>query len=696
MSNVQKSFNTMGLTVILTNVTAAVIEAEKKAKSSGDIQTLDVLRPGLRQDIYIGKIMVIPPAVMDHADKVPLPLFKGAILSLFNGEDASYYEQHRLAESEFDELKDKHFSAFKDKVFKEDSKYKCLVMFLPAFANPSDYKGFKFTKEESELQQLIRHLVFGAYFNPSLSALYDILEESAITLDVKNIEHDHFGPTFDLMSAENAYPILGKSASAKKPFLRFAKENIDGIKRELLTPEEQAIIDTLSSKIVENITNESTPKTSSVNPPAGKCEGCGGDVVDSELLCESCKPKLVVSDEEDDEVERLAQEVAPEAENMVSDIYLGSDEDSMGLIEDIDSTTLDEANEEAIYEVMALKSVPYALAERVAERVKELLAENVGGQVQNESGYTGEDFDMDSLEDNALPPELQEELDAFDEPDLLEPLNKDSHVKYSFIDFFSECKRCGAVTPMVAEGEEAICDKCLDTPEDKIVKTEAKIAATEEKKTEYVEPDRKDDPTDGGLSARPDYGKEKKFPSFKGDEREEAHVKKGGLKNFRRLLRAKQVKKSNDDALARHIYWKCFENKDNVTMTNIKNVIGDVSFAELQSALMLLWKKSLVTPADKFNTWTKVGPETEKNTFTGKWPWNIHQAGRELKVLDRQGPYVIMSLRNDYLALENGEGEWTKDITLATRFYDEDEADDADQACFGHPIRPRRLSRSSQ
>jgi len=147
MGNVQKSFTTKGLGVILSNVTAAVIEAEKLAKSSKEIQTLDILRPGLRQDIYIGKVLVVPPAVMDNQEKVPLPLFKGAILNLFDAEAASAYDSHRLAESEFDQLTNKDFVEFKDKVFKdEDGKYTCIVMFLPAWANPRDFIGFKFEK----------------------------------------------------------------------------------------------------------------------------------------------------------------------------------------------------------------------------------------------------------------------------------------------------------------------------------------------------------------------------------------------------------------------------------------------------------------------------------------------------------------------------------------------------------------------
>ena len=89
-SKVEKSFSTLGLADgILDGVLSCLIEAEKKAKSSREIQTIDVSRRGLRQDIYVGKVMVIPPAIMDEPDKIPDPLLKGAVLKLFNGEEAA-------------------------------------------------------------------------------------------------------------------------------------------------------------------------------------------------------------------------------------------------------------------------------------------------------------------------------------------------------------------------------------------------------------------------------------------------------------------------------------------------------------------------------------------------------------------------------------------------------------------------------
>ena len=587
MGNVQKSFTTMGLGVILSNVTAAVIEAEKKAKSSKEIQTLDILRPGQRQDIYIGKVMVIPPSVMDDPQKVPLPLFRGALINLFDSEEAAAYDSHRLAESEFDQLSNKDFATFKDKVFKEgNDKYSCIVMFLPAWANPRDYVGFRFEKDAIKLEQLVRHLIFGAYFNPSLSSLFDTLEETESKLDVKSLQHDHFGPVFDLMNVSNTYPILGKVekiASTKKPFIRFAKEELDAIKEELISPEETALFEQLSKDITSKV------RVASLNV----CEGCGAAVEgeDGDLLCEECKSKEKISleDTTDSSVEVLAQEVAAEAKDMVNDTYLSSSEDAMGLIENVDEGNYTESTEAAIYEVMALKSIPYDLAEAVAERAKEIINVESGSGMHDNLGA---EVDIESLADDSLPPDLQAELDAIDEKNGWEKPIVSSKAKHSFIDFYAKCKGCGAlvaVDPNTTDEELIFCPACegvskeLDEHpfKEEAGKTEAECpscAITEE----FV---------DEKLGSTPE----------------------------------------NSELLARKIFWKCLDKKDpgsSITMAQIAKVV-DANFDALRDAVMLLWRKNIIVAGEKLNTWIKVGKDTDKNTFNGKWPWNVHEASKK-------------------------------------------------------------------
>jgi hypothetical protein len=213
MARVEKSFTTLGLEGILQGVVACLVDAEKKAKSSREIQSIDVSRRGLRQDLYVGKLMVIPASVMDEMDKIPDPLLKGAVISLFDGEDASYLEMHRLSTSEFDNLTPKDISEYKDKVFKDsEGKLGCIVIFQPAWGNARDLHAFHFTTDVPKLTLLVRHLVFSAYYNPSLSALFDTLSEEAIKLDAVNITHDHIGPAYEFQSKENVYPQLDKMA----------------------------------------------------------------------------------------------------------------------------------------------------------------------------------------------------------------------------------------------------------------------------------------------------------------------------------------------------------------------------------------------------------------------------------------------------------------------------------------------------
>ena len=499
MSNVQKSFTTMGLTAILSDVTSSVIEAEKKAKSSRDIQTLDILRPGIRQDLYIGKLMVIPYNVMDDMSKVPLPILKGATLTLFDGEDASYLEAHRLAETEFDELQPKDFVAYKDKVFRdENGKLGCLCVFLPAWGNVRDYAGFRYVKDSVKLEQLIRHLVFSAYFRPSLSALFDILEENQLKLDAVNIEHDHMGPMADLMADTNTYPVLeggaSKTAAAKrKPMIRFAASEINAIREEVLSSEEKAMMDQLTESILS--------KAASVESD-NACRKCKEslDGNKSEFYCDKCnmplkkfaegeepvEASMVRFGEEDDEADVVEDEVkdsqidgtmvsgpnadedliiaiATDAEDLVSDEYLSSG-DGLDLIENVDSGAYDEALEKAVYDVMEKRSIPYHDAEEVAAKVMEYLDHQYNPESEKGGDYDDVIFEG---EQSSPDPETQKEIDDYygNDLDLDEPKTS-SKKKRAFMDFFSKCESCGALTGVppgtAPEGHAVVCEKCKE------------------------------------------------------------------------------------------------------------------------------------------------------------------------------------------------------------------------------------------
>jgi len=510
MSNVQKSFVTMGLAAVLSNVTNSVIEAEKTAKSSKEIQTMHILRPGLRQDIFIGTLMVIPPSIMDDADKIPLPLFKGAVVNLFSGEEASALESHRLAETEFDMLGDKEFAVFKDKLFKdEEGKLGCLCVFLPAWANPRDYAGFRFVKDSEKLEQLIRHLVFGAYFRPSLSAMFDILEENQLKLDVAHIEHDHMGGFTDLLSNSNTYPVLESGAgemkvaskSGRKPFIRFAASEIDAIKGEVLSKDEQAVMDQLTNDIVNKAaslvdnegasgienTPDALPRKKRVDE-AHACRKCHEslDGNKSEYYCDKCNMPLKKYSTLDDTInssmvrfgeepedeqtiteapsvmdEGMVDRIAADAEMAIADNYL-AEGDALDRVENVDDEAYEQALEIAIYEAMEKNKVPYHEAEELAKQVKaRIMGQYAPEEVVDEVEIADEGLtrDLDNFYDGTIDStEFESQPHAF----------TSSVEKMSMMDFFNKCERCGALTSVPPgsepEGHGTICADCAAKP----------------------------------------------------------------------------------------------------------------------------------------------------------------------------------------------------------------------------------------
>ena len=540
MSNVQKSFNTMGLTAVLKHVTESVIAAEKVAKSTKEIQTMHVLRPGLRQDIFIGSLMVIPYSVMEDVTKIPLPLLKGATVNLFCGEEASALESHRLAETEFDELEAKDFNNFKDKLFRDtDGKLGCLCVFLPAWANPRDYSGFRFVKDAEKLEQLIRHNIFTAYFRPSLSALFDTLEENQMKLDVVNIQHEHMGGFADLLSETNVYPVLegvtSKTASARKPFIRFAASELDAIKEELLSPEEKAVMDQLTDAIVSKVSKKA-------------------DFPEQDGPLEVPETPQSIDEEEDVvegppsmQDEDMVARIAADAEMAVSDNYLASDEDSMGLIEDMDSEAYETALQIAIYEAMEKNQVPFHEAEALAEQVKDYINGRYSSSEELDEEPTP-DMDLTSALDNFYDGSIDSQgiegkTSQFSGADARPHLEK-----VSMMDFFAKCEKCGALTSVPSaenpEGHHSVvCESCSKGgPKEKASSKTAEkapeyfdveredmelpVAKTAEKAPEYFDVEREDmelpvvklgglrDPSVGRRSLRPVQGQLKKALSY--------------------------------------------------------------------------------------------------------------------------------------------------------------------------------------
>jgi hypothetical protein len=212
---------------LLAKVVAAIKQGEDKAKSSGTIQSLQVFYEGLRQHIVIGRVMIVPASVADNLEDFPLALLYGAIVREFGGEEVSDLLEHKIGESEFDEYSKADYQEIKDRLFKNEQsgKYESIVMFLPAWTNPREYVMFKYTKDDQELANLVRHLIFSCYFDPALSSAFETLTTDIDTarVDVCDVTPKMQYPFITENPLKN-FPELekgdevNKKASARKPY----------------------------------------------------------------------------------------------------------------------------------------------------------------------------------------------------------------------------------------------------------------------------------------------------------------------------------------------------------------------------------------------------------------------------------------------------------------------------------------------
>lgn len=211
---------------LLAKCVNAVQEGEKKARQSGQIQSFEVFTEGFRQHLIIGRIMIVPPTVADSIDDFPVALLYGAIVREFGGEEISDLMEHKIGEGDFDEYSKADYQEIKERLFKnpDTGKFDCLVMFLPAWTNPREYLTFRYVKNDIELANLLRHLVFCCYFDPALSSAFEQLMSDIDTtkVDVTDITPNLQYP-FLSENPLKQYPDLkkgdeGKTASARKPY----------------------------------------------------------------------------------------------------------------------------------------------------------------------------------------------------------------------------------------------------------------------------------------------------------------------------------------------------------------------------------------------------------------------------------------------------------------------------------------------
>jgi hypothetical protein len=260
---------------LLAKVTEAVQAGEKKARSSGDIQSFEVFCHGFRANISLGRIMIVPPAVCNDRKNFPTALLHGALVRVFGtgGEEIADLVEHKIGDSEFDEYSQADFDTIKKSLFTDSrtEKEACLIVFAPNWMNSREYICFHFTKDESELKNNLRHQVFSAYYDPRVSSAFNAMMTNVNTtkVDVTDITPKMNFPFL----AENIlkeYPELVKQASGfKKAHVLLNHKTADGISAQTFDKGEQEVFDSLNTALENSL----LPETESVGDAGARSEG---------------------------------------------------------------------------------------------------------------------------------------------------------------------------------------------------------------------------------------------------------------------------------------------------------------------------------------------------------------------------------------------------------------------------------------
>jgi len=245
---------------LLAKVVEAITKGESDARRYSQVRSFEIYYDGFRTRMLFGRIMVIPAKLADSFEDFPSTLLYGAMVREMTPEAQADLYMFKLGESEFDEYDEKGMKEIKEKLFKDaEGKFRSIVLFMPTWANVRDYVIFKFTPDEETLTRLVRHQIYGVYYDPALSSAFDLLQNETDNLNVNDVTPKEDFP--GLAGGEKAFPDLqpgdgSKVASAFKPRMIFAKDTVDALKKELLDPAETAVLDELSEKLKAHVSGE--------------------------------------------------------------------------------------------------------------------------------------------------------------------------------------------------------------------------------------------------------------------------------------------------------------------------------------------------------------------------------------------------------------------------------------------------------
>src|SRR5579863_4064448 len=277
---------------LLSKSVEAIKAGEKEARTSGNIQSFELFYKGFRQNIAIGRVYIVPPSVADKkGQNFPTALLYGCLVRTYGGEEIGDLISHKIGDSEWDEYSQADYSSIKEKLFGDgNGKFASLVIFAPNWVNKREYIGFQFPKDDNQLANLTRHVIFSSYFDPRLSSAFDALMSDVETskFDVLDITPKMNFPAL----AENPlkeFPLLVKVGSSNKPRLALTLKTADEVTKEVLEPEEMNVFDSLD----QALRNSLLPATKTVDEAGEKGfkEPAKGEAVPrlAAVECEHCE-----------------------------------------------------------------------------------------------------------------------------------------------------------------------------------------------------------------------------------------------------------------------------------------------------------------------------------------------------------------------------------------------------------------------
>ena len=277
---------------LLAKTVEAIKAGEKEARTSGTIQSFEVFYKGFRQNIAIGRIFIIPPSVASKKGQdFPTALLYGCLVRTYGGEEMSDLISHKIGDSEFDEYSQADYDSIKEDLFGiGDGKFAALILFAPHWVNKREYIGYHFTKDDNQLSNLTRHLVFSAYFDPRLSSAFNAMMTDVDTskFDVTDITPKINHPAL-AQNPLQEFPLLVKQGSALKKTILLSRKTADDVSKQELDPQEINVFDSLD----QALRNSMLPETEGVEEASEGKAPTKNEVPrlasDEKVECEKCE-----------------------------------------------------------------------------------------------------------------------------------------------------------------------------------------------------------------------------------------------------------------------------------------------------------------------------------------------------------------------------------------------------------------------